>query len=111
VKLAERTLSAQAEVVRTRMQGGSLQLWDGLTLLASFTVGDGQASGPEISFGRMGPETALANGVPSMFRVVDAGGGLILEGDANSELILEPTSQIEKGAAVTLSSMTYRQAT
>jgi hypothetical protein len=108
MKLADQTVTSLVRSMSRLLSGSTLELWDGLTLLASLPVGDGQVVDGELLFGKMGPVSAAATGSPTTFRLIDVDGGLILEGDS-SEQVWEPSSHIEQGAEVSVTALSYRQ--
>jgi hypothetical protein len=108
LKLGEKAVIALRDAMRDRLDGSQVQLWDELTLLVTLRVGEGSAEADVVTFGPMAPATAVASGTPSLFRIIDAAGDLVIEGNADG-LTLEPSSSIEQGASVTIAGMTYRQ--
>lgn len=109
MKLAESAVTAKVSAMRDLLNGGSLELFVDRTLIATLPIGQGTVSGDALRFGPMGPATARATGSPTAYRVLAAGGELVFEGDAPFELTVEPSYLIEKGAAVTIAEIVYRE--
>jgi hypothetical protein len=109
LRLADVAVSAQTAAIGKLLVGSMLELWADDVLIVALPVSAGTQEGGELTFGPMGPVSARAAGEPTVFRMVRSGGSLILEGNAKTEMQVEPTSSIEKGAAVTIAGIIYRQ--